>query len=67
MIKIVSFDLDGTLTKQGFADRYWLEAVPLLYAREKDVSVDEAKKLLFGEYDKKNRCFLVADPGPLKP
>ena len=52
MIKIVSFDLDGTLTKQGFADRYWLEALPLLYAREKDVSVDEAKKLLFCEYDK---------------
>lgn len=52
MIKVVSFDLDGTLTKQGFADRFWLEALPFVYAREKNVSVSEAKKLLFREYDR---------------
>jgi putative hydrolase of the HAD superfamily len=52
MIKIISFDLDGTLVKNTYADRVWLEGFPKLYAKEKMITVNEAKKLLFREYDK---------------
>ncbi|HID25098.1 MAG TPA: HAD family hydrolase [Thermoplasmata archaeon] len=51
MIKIVSFDLDGTLTKPCFADRYWLEGVPGVYAEEKGIPLEKAKTLLLKEYD----------------
>ena len=51
MIKIVSFDLDGTLTKPCFADRYWLEGVPGVYAKEKGIPLEKAKTLLLKEYN----------------
>jgi len=51
MIKIISFDLDGTLVKSTYADLVWLEGLPQIYAQEKAVSVEEAKQYLFQEYD----------------
>jgi len=51
MPKVVSFDLDGTLVQNGFADAVWLEGLPLLYAKEKQVPLDKAKKILFEAYD----------------
>ena len=57
MIKIISFDLDGTLVKTTYADKVWLEGVPKLFSKEKKVSLDKAKKYIFAEYEKigKNR------------
>jgi len=52
MIKIISFDFDGTLAKHTFADAFWLEGVPSLYARQHHVDVEAAKKYLFEEYEK---------------
>ena len=52
MIKIISFDLDGTLVENTFADNVWLEGFPRLYAREKNIMIDEAREFLFKEYDK---------------
>jgi len=50
-IKVISFDLDGTLFDNRFVDSVWLEEIPRLYAVEKKVSVDEAKKTVKREYD----------------
>jgi len=52
MIKIISFDLDGTLIKSTFADLVWLEGLPKIYAQEKGIDFNEAKCYLKGEYDK---------------
>jgi len=52
MIKVISFDFDGTIAKHTFADAFWLEGVPELYAKQHHVDVEAAKKYLFEEYDK---------------
>lgn len=52
MIKIVSFDLDGTLMKSKYADLVWLEGLPNIYSQDKNISFKEAKDFLISEYDK---------------
>jgi len=52
MIKVISFDFDGTIAKHTFADAFWLEGVPALYAKQHHVDGEVAKKYLFEEYDK---------------
>lgn len=52
MINIVSFDLDGTLITNKFADLVWLEGLPELYAKEYSIDIKKAKKYLKKEYDK---------------
>jgi len=51
MIKIVSFDLDGTLMKSTFADLVWLEGLPQIYSNENQIDVEKAKVILKKEYD----------------
>lgn len=50
--KVVSFDLDGTITDQSFVDSVWLEGIPQLYSVKKKVSLDEGKIAVKKEYDK---------------
>ncbi len=52
MIKIVSFDFDGTIVKHTFADAFWLSGVPTLYAKHYHVDLKIAKHLIFEEYEK---------------
>ena len=52
MIKVISFDFDGTITKTTFADLFWLEGLPKLYSERYNVDLEEAKNFLFREYDK---------------
>jgi HAD superfamily hydrolase (TIGR01549 family) len=52
MIKVISFDFDGTLATHRFADAFWLEGVPQLYAKRHSVSFEEATQYLFKEYEK---------------
>ncbi len=52
MLKIISFDLDGTLVKNTYADSVWLEGFPKLYAKEKRITEKQAKELLYKEYNK---------------
>lgn len=52
MIKIVSFDLVGTLVDSFYEDYVWKEAIPELYARKKGVSLEEAKSYVLREYDR---------------
>ncbi len=51
MIKIVSFDLDGTLVKSTFADKVWLEGLPKLYSKEKNIPVKQAKEFIYKLYE----------------
>lgn len=52
MIKIISFDLDGTLIKSTFADLVWLEGLPKIYSQEKGICFKKAKEFIIKEYDK---------------
>ena len=52
IIKVVSFDLDGTLTDSSFANSVWLEEIPKLYAIKNKISINSAKREVFNNYNK---------------
>ncbi|OYT53708.1 MAG: haloacid dehalogenase, partial [Candidatus Hecatellales archaeon ex4484_218] len=52
MVKIVSFDLEGTLVTQDFSEFVWLEGIPKLYAKKERLNFQHAKKIVLEEYEK---------------
>lgn len=44
MVKIISFDADGTLVDGRFMDLFWNKGIPEVYAKKKGIRFDEAKK-----------------------
>jgi putative hydrolase of the HAD superfamily len=52
MRKVVSFDLDGTLTKLKFVDLVWHYGLPELYAKKYSIGFDRAKEIVMGEYNR---------------
>jgi putative hydrolase of the HAD superfamily len=51
-IKVISFDLDGTLSTPTFTNLIWNEGVPRLYAKAYSIGIEKAKKIVRKEYDK---------------
>ena len=51
-IKVISFDADGTLATPEFADAIWHREIPRLYAKKNKMSLNEAKRQVFAEYQK---------------
>ncbi|MDO8491593.1 MAG: HAD family hydrolase [Dehalococcoidia bacterium] len=49
-MKILSFDLDGTLVNTRFTTAVWEQAVPHLYAQKRGLSFDQAKAEVMAEY-----------------
>jgi len=52
MVKIVSFDLEGTLVDMTFSDKVWNEGIPALYAQKTGLKFEEAKRIVLNEYMK---------------
>ena len=53
MIKLISFDLDGTLVDNTNLDVvFWYEEVPKLYAQKNKIPLEKAKRIVRKEYDK---------------
>jgi putative hydrolase of the HAD superfamily len=52
MVKIISFDLDGTLIDSEFTDWVWKHGVPSLYSKKTGVSFEKAKVHVEEAYDK---------------
>ena len=50
-IRVLSFDLEGTLVDDKFSRLVWEEGLPALYAEEKGISLESALKRVMGEYD----------------
>ncbi len=55
MIKVVSFDLDGTLVDKNFDELLWFKEIPEAYAKKNRISIKKAKEIVFSEYDKKEK------------
>ena len=51
-MKIISFDLDGTLITDEFSQIVWHQGIPELYAEKHGCELDEAKRFTFQEYSK---------------
>ncbi|MEM2816823.1 MAG: HAD family hydrolase [Candidatus Bathyarchaeia archaeon] len=49
-VKVVSFDLEGTLVDMTFSEKVWNEGVPRLYAQRANLDFEEAKRIVLGEY-----------------
>lgn len=52
MLKVVSFDVVGTLVDSCYEDYVWKEAIPQLYSRKRGVSFEEAKNYVLREYNR---------------
>ena len=50
MIKLISFDLDDTLSDSTFDNLIWYTEIPKAFAKERNVSFDEAYKTVTEEY-----------------
>ncbi len=52
MVRLVSFDMDGTLISPEFTDWVWGYGIPKLYAEKQGLSLEEAKAHVEQEYRK---------------
>ncbi len=50
-MKIISFDLDGTLTTPAFVDAVWRVGIPRHYAAQQAISLEAAQQHIFSLYD----------------
>ena len=50
-MKIISFDLDGTLTTPEFVDAVWRIGIPKQYAIQHAISLEKAQEVIFHLYD----------------
>jgi putative hydrolase of the HAD superfamily len=51
LLKILSFDLDGTLFPNSIDDRLWFELIPEELANARNISIEKAKEYATREYD----------------
>jgi HAD superfamily hydrolase (TIGR01549 family) len=51
-VKIVSFDVEGTLVTPDFSYAVWFEAIPERYAEKNGIALDLARKVIEEEYRK---------------
>ncbi|MFX0097434.1 MAG: HAD family hydrolase [Candidatus Hodarchaeota archaeon] len=54
-IKIISFDVTGTIVNDHYLDFVWLDVVPQLYAQERNISLASAKIFVHEEYDRMSK------------
>lgn len=61
MVRVISFDLVGTLFGHGFDYHLWHREIPRLYAKRHNVTLEEAKRHVFEEYRKFERKKMYTD------
>ena len=50
-IRVVSFDMEGTLVDHSFSRSIWEEAIPKLFAESRGLSLEEATRIVLAEYN----------------
>lgn len=53
-IKVISFDLDGTLADKNFDDTIWFKEIPKAYAKKHRMSFQQARQEVMIEYEKES-------------
>jgi len=61
MVKVISFDLDGTLAEENFDELIWFEEIPKLFAEKYGIPVEEAKEEVFARYDSEKESYRWTD------
>ncbi len=51
-IKVISFDVEGTLVTTDFSYAIWFDAIPRKYAIKHGISIEQAKQTIIEEYEK---------------
>jgi len=51
-LKIISFDVDGTLVDLEYNDLIWFKEIPELVAKKKKISLEKSLKYVYEEYNK---------------
>jgi len=51
-LKIISFDVDGTLVDSGYNDLIWFKEIPELVAKKKKINFEQSVKYVTDEYTK---------------
>jgi HAD superfamily hydrolase (TIGR01549 family) len=51
-IKIISFDVEGTLVTTDFSYAIWFEAIPKMYSDKHGITFEQAKMAIISEYEK---------------
>ncbi|PKP56800.1 hypothetical protein CVT91_12195 [Candidatus Atribacteria bacterium HGW-Atribacteria-1] len=51
-LKIISFDVDGTLVDLEYNDLVWFKEIPELVAQKKKISFERSLKFVYEEYAK---------------
>jgi len=51
-IKIISFDVEGTLVTPDFSHAVWFEAIPQPYGQKHGISYEKARQIVEAEYEK---------------
>jgi len=51
-IKVISFDIEGTVVTPDFSQAVWYEGIPSLYAEKNGIGFQEAKTKVVEEYEK---------------
>jgi HAD superfamily hydrolase (TIGR01549 family) len=51
-IKVISFDLEGTLVTPDFSQAVWHEGIPSIYASQNGIGFEEARTIVLREYQK---------------
>jgi putative hydrolase of the HAD superfamily len=54
-VRVISFDVTGTLISERFVDYFWLDLIPRLFAERHAVDLEEAKRIVFSKYDEVSR------------
>jgi HAD superfamily hydrolase (TIGR01549 family) len=49
-VKVVSFDVEGTLVTPDFSYAVWFEAIPLRYAEKNGITLEQARRAVEEEY-----------------
>jgi putative hydrolase of the HAD superfamily len=49
-IKVVSFDLEGTLVTPDFSQAVWYEGIPALYSERNQIGLEQARAMVEREY-----------------